>query len=59
MWRMINFFAGFIVGIVIGASIGLLVTPHSSQELRTIFQQEFAAKKAELESQLLRLPETT
>ena len=56
MGRMINFLVGFIAGVVIGASVGLLIAPQSGQEIKAIFQKEFVAKKAELEAQFLRLP---
>lgn len=53
MWRMINFLRGFVIGGVLGASIVLLTTPKSGEEIKELFKKEFEAKKAELESQLI------
>lgn len=55
MWRLINFIAGVMIGIVVGAILGLLVTPQSGNELKNLFQKEFEAKKAEIEAQFFRL----
>ena len=51
MWRLINFLAGFTIGVAIGASLGLLMTPQSGQDLKDLFKKEFEAKRAELEGQ--------
>ena len=53
MSRMINFLRGFVIGVVLGASIVLLTTPKSGEEIKELFKKEFEAKKAELESQLI------
>lgn len=55
MWRLINFTAGVTIGVVVGVILGLLVTPQSGNELKDLFQKEFAAKKAEIESQFFHL----
>ncbi|NIP28358.1 MAG: YtxH domain-containing protein, partial [Phycisphaerae bacterium] len=53
MWWMINFLRGFVIGGILGASIVLLTTPKSGEEIKELFKKEFEAKKAELESQLI------
>jgi hypothetical protein len=53
MWRILNFLAGFIIGIMLGASFILISTPQSGKELKEVFRREFATRKAELESKLL------
>lgn len=53
MWRMINFLRGFVIGGVLGASIVLLTTPKSGEEIKELFKKEFESKKTELESQLI------
>lgn len=53
MWRMTNFLRGFVIGVVLGASIVLLTTPKSGEEIKELFKKEFEAKKAELGSQLI------
>lgn len=71
MRSLINFLSGAILGAVVGASLALLLTPESGEELRstlnertTQFQsqvkQAASARRAELEQQLseLRAPRT-
>jgi len=53
MWRIISFLVGFTTGFILGASIILLVTPQSGEEVKERFKKEFAAKKSELEAQLI------
>jgi gas vesicle protein len=61
--KVINFLAGFFVGAVTGAVVGLLLTPQSGSELQERIRARFdelmeegekaaAARRAELENQL-------
>ena len=53
MWRILNFLAGLIIGIMLGASFILITTPQSGKDLKEVFRREFETRKAELESKLL------
>jgi gas vesicle protein len=64
--RVINFIAGFLGGVVIGAIIVLLTTPQSGSELQTEVRARFdsileegrkaaATRRAELEDRLANL----
>lgn len=69
MKRMMNFLTGVISGALVGATVALLLTPASGEELRSQIQdraitlqeevkEAAAARRAELEEQLetLRVP---
>ena len=64
--RVMNFIAGFLGGVVLGAIIGLLTTPQSGSELQTAVRNRFdnmveegrraaAERRAELEDKLANL----
>ena len=66
MRRLSNFMMGFVIGGLIGATVALLLTPSSGEELRlqimertkqikSEVQQAAAARRAELEEQLAAL----
>jgi len=66
MRRLSNFMMGFVIGGLIGATVALLMSPSSGEELRlqivdrakqiqSEVQQAAAARRAELEQQLAAL----
>jgi gas vesicle protein len=66
MQRILSFLSGFIIGGAIGATIALLLTPSSGEDLRMQIQERTrqvqmevreaaAARRAELEEQLASL----
>ena len=62
--RVFNFILGILIGIIIGAAVVLLTTPQSGEDvqqgvknrltdLQDVWQEAFAARKAELESRMV------
>ena len=58
MKRLFSFMAGTILGAAVGASIALLVTPYSGEELRELAREAAYAKREQLNARLrtLRAP---
>ena len=68
--RVFNFIFGILIGFIIGAAIILLTTPQSGEDvqqgvknrltdLQDVWQEAFAARKAELESRMVELQTAT
>ncbi len=52
MKRFFSFILGAIIGALAGATIALLVTPYSGEELRAQASEAALAKRAQLEARL-------
>ncbi len=52
MKRFFSFILGTIIGALAGATVALLVTPYSGEELRAQAREAALAKRAQLEARL-------
>ena len=55
MKRFLSFVLGAVIGAAAGATVALLVTPYSGEELRAQAREAALAKRAQLEARLREL----
>jgi gas vesicle protein len=58
MKRFLSFVLGTLIGAVAGATVALIVTPYSGEELRAQAREAAVAKRAQLEARLRELRTT-
>jgi len=52
MKRFLSFVLGALIGAIAGATVALLITPYSGEELRVQAREAALAKRAQLEARL-------